>query len=163
MSYRPSYVPYSPNQFLGWDFFANSYNKTALVTILKALVESKVCNSTIRMDTNLQIPGWRLKYSIICSRTAFERNCQMHILLSGTIVSVLLSRSILISKKRCSLSFLIPHFQMSTLLKLHCKPIPCNENRVFPVNFFSQGKPCSGPVLALYGIAVWMSLSSVNE
>ena len=55
---------------------------------------------------------------------------------------------------------------------------PCNENRVFPVYFFSQGKhisitlepcnenrfslcwkstqgkPCSGPVLALYGIAV---------
>ena len=67
----------------------------------------------------------------------------------------------------------------------HCKPIPCNENRVFPVKFFhreipvmktgvpamrtgvpcneigvfpvwktSQGKPCSGPVLALYRIAV---------
>ena len=66
----------------------------------------------------------------------------------------------------------------------HCKPIPCNENRVFPVKFShreipvmktgvpamrtgvpcnenrffpvwktSQGKPCSGPVLALYGIA----------
>ena len=25
----------------------------------------------------------------------------------------------------------------------HCKPIPCNENRVFPVNFFSQGNPCN--------------------
>ena len=68
---------------------------------------------------------------------------------------------------------------------VHCKPIPCNENRVFPVKFShreipvmitgvpamrtgvpcnqnrffpvwktSQGKPCSGPVLALYGIAV---------
>ena len=68
---------------------------------------------------------------------------------------------------------------------MHCKPIPCNENRVFPVKFShreipvmktgvpamrtgvpcnenrffpvwktSQGKPCSGPVLALYGIAV---------
>ena len=23
-------VPYSPNQFLGWDFFAISYSKTAL-------------------------------------------------------------------------------------------------------------------------------------
>ena len=64
---------------------------------------------------------------------------------------------------------------------MHCKPIPCNENRVFPVKFShreipvmktgvpamrtgvpcnenrffpvwktSQGKPCSGPVLALY-------------
>jgi hypothetical protein len=63
---------------------------------------------------------------------------------------------------------------------MHCKPIPCNENRVFPVKFShreipvmktgvpamrtgvpcyenrffpvwktSQGKPCSGPVLAL--------------
>ena len=68
----------------------------------------------------------------------------------------------------------------------HCKPIPCNENRVFPVKFShreipvmktgvpamrigvpcnenrffpvwktSQGKPCSGPVLALYRIAVY--------
>jgi hypothetical protein len=68
---------------------------------------------------------------------------------------------------------------------MHCKPIPCNENRVVPVKFShreipvmktgvpamrtgvpcnenrffpvwktSQGKPCSGPVLALYGIAV---------
>ena len=67
----------------------------------------------------------------------------------------------------------------------HCKPIPCNENRVSPLKFShreipvmkrgvsamrtgvpsnekrffpvwktSQGKPCSGPVLALYGIAV---------
>jgi hypothetical protein len=24
------YVPYSPNQFLGWDFFAASYSKAAL-------------------------------------------------------------------------------------------------------------------------------------
>ena len=28
---EPSDVPYSPNQFLGWDFFATSYCKTALV------------------------------------------------------------------------------------------------------------------------------------
>ena len=27
---EPSEVPYSPNQFLGWDFFAAFYNKTAL-------------------------------------------------------------------------------------------------------------------------------------
>ena len=32
--------------------------------------------------------------------------------------------------------------------------VPCNENRFFPVWKTSQGKPCSGPVLALYGIAV---------
>ena len=45
-------------------------------------------------------------------------------------------------------------------LYLHCKPIPCNENRVpavrkgvpcnknrfFPVRKTSQGKPCSGTV-----------------
>ena len=31
---------------------------------------------------------------------------------------------------------------------------PCNKNRFFPVWKNSQGKPCSGPVLALYGIAV---------
>ena len=31
---------------------------------------------------------------------------------------------------------------------------PCNENRFFPVRKSSQGKPCSDPVLALYGIAV---------
>ena len=66
---------------------------------------------------------------------------------------------------------------------IHCKPIPCNENRVSPVKFShreipvtktgvpamrpgvpcnenrffpawktSQGKPCSGPVLALYSV-----------
>ena len=27
---EPSDIPYSPNQFLGWDFFAASYSKTAL-------------------------------------------------------------------------------------------------------------------------------------
>ena len=27
---EPSDVPYSPNQFLGWDFFATSYSKMAL-------------------------------------------------------------------------------------------------------------------------------------
>jgi hypothetical protein len=32
--------------------------------------------------------------------------------------------------------------------------VPCNENRFFPVWKTSQGKPCSGPVLALYRIAV---------
>ena len=29
---EPSDVPYSPNQFLGWDFFATFYSKTALVS-----------------------------------------------------------------------------------------------------------------------------------
>ena len=32
--------------------------------------------------------------------------------------------------------------------------VPCNENRFFPVRISTQGKTCSGPVLALYGIAV---------
>ena len=32
--------------------------------------------------------------------------------------------------------------------------VPCNKNRLFPVWKTSQGKPCSGPVLALYGITV---------
>ena len=57
-----------------------------------------------------------------------------------------------------------------TSVPLHkgCKPIPCNEyripamtrgvpynkNRFFPVRISTQGKPCSLPVLALYGIAV---------
>ena len=36
--------------------------------------------------------------------------------------------------------------------------VPCNENRVFPVWKTSQGKPCSGPVLALYRIAVQQKL-----
>ena len=31
----------------------------------------------------------------------------------------------------------------------------CNENRFFPVWEKYTGKPCSGPVLALYGIAVY--------
>ena len=31
---------------------------------------------------------------------------------------------------------------------------PCNVNRFFPVRITTQGKPCSGPVLALYEIAV---------
>ena len=38
---EPSDVPYSTNQFIGWDFFAASYSKTALVTqMIKALAES---------------------------------------------------------------------------------------------------------------------------
>ena len=32
--------------------------------------------------------------------------------------------------------------------------VPCNENRFFPGEFNTQGKPYSGPVLALYRIAV---------
>ena len=28
-------------------------------------------------------------------------------------------------------------------LYIHCKPIPCNETRVFPVKFLSQGNPCN--------------------
>ena len=79
--------------------------------------------------------------------------------------------------------------EKSIALWIHCKPIPCNENRVFPVKFShreipvmntgvpamrtgvpcnekrffpvwktSQGKPCSCPVLALYGIAVYIYL-----
>ena len=32
--------------------------------------------------------------------------------------------------------------------------VPCNENRFFPVWKTSQGKSCSGPVLALYRITV---------
>jgi hypothetical protein len=35
--------------------------------------------------------------------------------------------------------------------------VPCNENRFFPVWKTSQGKPCYGPVLALYRIAVHRS------
>jgi hypothetical protein len=34
--------------------------------------------------------------------------------------------------------------------------VPCNENRYFPVWKTSQGKPCSGPILALYRIAVYL-------
>ena len=33
--------------------------------------------------------------------------------------------------------------------------IPCYENRFFPVWKTTHRKPCSGPVLALYGIAVY--------
>ena len=70
-------------------------------------------------------------------------------------------------------------------VSLHLKPIPCNENRVFPVKFFlqgnamrkgvscnenrffpvrktSQGKPCPSRVLALYEIAVCFYLMYAN-
>ena len=36
--------------------------------------------------------------------------------------------------------------------------VPCNKNRFFLVWKTSHGKPCSGPVLALYRIAVWTKL-----
>ena len=35
---EPSDVPYSPNQFLGWNFFAVSYSKLALVATVSRLV-----------------------------------------------------------------------------------------------------------------------------
>ena len=41
--------------------------------------------------------------------------------------------------------------------------VPCNETRVFLVWKTSQGKPCSGPVLALYGIAVFQVFPSKQE
>ena len=31
---EPSDIPYSPNQFLGWDFFIASYSKTALASFI---------------------------------------------------------------------------------------------------------------------------------
>ena len=34
--------------------------------------------------------------------------------------------------------------------------VPCNENRFFPVRISTQGKPCSDPVLAMYGIAAYV-------
>ena len=37
--------------------------------------------------------------------------------------------------------------------------VPCNENRFFPVRIYYTGKPCSGPVLALYGIAVYSGIN----
>ena len=36
---KHSNVPYSPNQFLGWDFFAASYSKTALVRGLEKILK----------------------------------------------------------------------------------------------------------------------------
>ena len=33
---EPSDMTYSPNQFLGWDFFDASYSKTALVVVFRA-------------------------------------------------------------------------------------------------------------------------------
>ena len=36
--------------------------------------------------------------------------------------------------------------------------VPCNENRVFPLRIYYTGKPCSGPVLTLYEMAVWEAL-----
>ena len=33
---------------------------------------------------------------------------------------------------------------------------PCIHYRDFPVRITTQGNPCSGPVLALYGIAVYL-------
>ena len=36
--------------------------------------------------------------------------------------------------------------------------VPCNENKFFPVRISTQGKPCSGPVLTLYGIAVQIAI-----
>ena len=35
--------------------------------------------------------------------------------------------------------------------------VPCNENRLYPVRISTQGKTCSGTVLALYGIAVYIT------
>ena len=52
-----------------------------------------------------------------------------------------------------SMSFTLKVYQVK---KCSLQTHPCNENRVFLVQFFSQGKPCSGPVLALYGIAVFI-------
>ena len=34
---EPSDVPYSPNQFLDWDFFAVSYSKTAVSRLKKKM------------------------------------------------------------------------------------------------------------------------------
>ena len=36
---EPLEVPYSPNQFLGWDFFAISYSKTALGLLVLGLLD----------------------------------------------------------------------------------------------------------------------------
>ena len=47
-------VPYSPNLFLGLDFFATSYRKTALVKYLPSflLLPQKVCHPIVRLKNN---------------------------------------------------------------------------------------------------------------
>ena len=52
---EPSDVPYSPNQFLGWDFFAVSYSKTALEKTGKANLEpnNKTLTQKHESKTNL--------------------------------------------------------------------------------------------------------------
>ena len=41
---EPSDVPYSPNQFLGWDFFSASYNKTALMNFFVIRRQASMIN-----------------------------------------------------------------------------------------------------------------------
>ena len=43
---------------------------------------------------------------------------------------------------------------LSMLLYPHCKPIPVVKTGFSLCCIFTQGKPCSGTVMALYGIAV---------
>ena len=38
---EPTDVPYSPNQFLGWDFFAVSYSKPTLTSITKFIRQTE--------------------------------------------------------------------------------------------------------------------------
>ena len=38
--------------------------------------------------------------------------------------------------------------------------VPCNENRFSPVRISTQGKTCSGLVLALYGIGAFWECGS---
>ena len=45
---EPSDVPYSPNQFLGWDFFAVSYSKPALASQLSILELGEMIKANIR-------------------------------------------------------------------------------------------------------------------
>ena len=54
---EPSDVHYSPNQFLGWDFFAVTYSKTAPITLtinitaeLAKLICSLIYNSSSQPD-----------------------------------------------------------------------------------------------------------------
>ena len=112
------------------------------------LLLSLLLHSTMRQNV------YKITFEFLYSFNYFMRCFMVHILLWYTANPSPVMRT---GFSLCSIS-------------IRVKPVfitgfPANENRFFPVWKYYTGKtlfwPCTGPVLALYGIAVWWKNESL--
>ena len=124
-----------------------TFFRAYLVTILKALISTLSSNREINIYSSVA----DLNAQFIYSKWQSDK---------GGLISEKVFRFAQISKQRFQSTFPL----VQSALQNH----PCNENRVFPVYFFSQGKTCTGlqcakeSDLALY-FEIWAKVKNCKN